>query len=121
VRDALLSYFRGKQLAAQPTDTTNWYPGSGMGGKSPTANQGCRDGWYPLDTTTVLPLIGLSVGEFGKTSWGGVIEYCRDFDPAASKSANAPPQAAALRFNANISAGAVPDPSVLANNVILTL
>lgn len=121
VRDALLSYYRGKQLVAAATDVTNWYPGAGMGGKAPASNQGCRDGWYPLDTSNVLPLIGLSQGEFGQTSWGGRIEYCRDYDPAASKSANAPPHAAALRFRSDISQGAAPDAAVLGNNVILTL
>lgn len=121
VRDALLSYYRGKQLVAAATDTTNWYPGSGMGGKSPGANQGCRDGWYALDTTTVLPLVGLSQGEFGLTSWGGRLEYCRDYDPAASKSANAPPHAAAIRLRSDVSQGLAPDAAVIGNNVILTL
>lgn len=121
VRDALLSYYRGKQLSAAATDTTNWFPGSGYGGANPASHQGCRDGWYELDTTNVLPLIGLSQGEFGRTSWGGRIEYCRDYDPAASKGANAPPHAAALRFRSDVSQGAAPDAAVLGNNVILTL
>ncbi|MGV6941969.1 type II secretion system protein [Stenotrophomonas maltophilia] len=121
VRDALLSYYRGKQLTANATDTTNWYPGTGLGGAAPASNQGCRDGWYPLDSSDVLPLAGLSQGEFGRTSWGGRIEYCRDFDPAASKSANAPPHAAAIRFRSDISQGAAPDAAVLGNNVVLTL
>lgn len=121
VRDALLSYYRGKQLAAAPTDTTNWYPGSALAGMSPAGNQGCRDGWYALDATAVLPLIGLSREEFGVTAWGGRIEYCADYDPLASKSPNAPPHAAALRFLASASSGGAPDPSVLSNNVLLTL
>ncbi|WNH54792.1 type II secretion system protein [Stenotrophomonas oahuensis] len=121
VRDALLSYYRGKQLSAAATDTTNWFPGSGYGGANPASHQGCRDGWYELDSTNVLPLIGLSQGEFGRTSWGGRIEYCRDYDPAASKGANAPPHAAAIRFRSDVSQGAAPDAAVLGNNVILTL
>lgn len=121
VRDALLSYYRGRQLAASATDTTNWYPGAGMAGTAPAANQGCRDGWYPLDSTDVLPLVGLSQGEFGRTSWGGRVEYCRDFDPANSKAANAPPHAAAIRFLADVSRGAAPDAAILSNNVVLTL
>lgn len=121
VRDALLSYYRGRQLTAAATDTTNWFPGSGMGGANPTGNQGCRDGWYRLDSTTLLSIVGLAAEEFGSTSWGGRIEYCRDYDPTAVKAANAPPHAAALRFNARVSQGGAPDASVLSNNVILTL
>lgn len=121
VRDALLSYYRGKQLAAAPTDSTNWYPGSSLAGKSPAGNQGCRDGWYALDSAQILPLIGLSREEFGVTAWGGRVEYCADYDPLSSKSPNAPPHAAALRFLASASSGSPPDPSVLSNNVLLTL
>ncbi|WP_186008291.1 type II secretion system protein [Xanthomonas arboricola] len=121
VRDALLSYYRGRQLTASATDTTNWFPGSGLGGRAPSSNMGCRDGWYQLDTANVLTLVGLSPNEFGLTSWGGRVEYCRDYDPTTSKAENAPPHAAALRIRASVSTGAAPDPSVLANNVILTL
>lgn len=121
VRDALMSYYRGKQLTAAATDTTNWFPGSTLAGRTPASNQGCRDGWYALDSTPVLPIIGLSQQEFGVTAWGGRIEYCADYDPLASKTPNAPPHAAALRFRAAVSSGAAPDPSVLSNNVILTL
>ena len=121
VRDALMSYYRGKQLTAAATDTTNWFPGSTLAGRSPSSNQGCRDGWYALDSTAVLPTIGLSQQEFGVTAWGGRIEYCADYDPLAAKAPNAPPHAAALRFRASVSTGAAPDPSVLSNNVILTL
>ncbi|CAD7740064.1 type II secretion system protein [Xanthomonas phaseoli pv. dieffenbachiae] len=121
VRDALLSYYRGRQLTASATDTTNWFPGSGLGGRAPSSNMGCRDGWYPLDQSNVLTLVGLSPNEFGLTSWGGRVEYCRDYDPTTSKAENAPPHAAALRIRASVSTGAAPDPTVLANNVILTL
>lgn len=121
VRDALMGYYRGKQLAASSTDFTNWFPGSALAGKSPATNQGCRDGWYALNTSDVLPLIGLAREEFGVTAWGGRIEYCADFDPLAGKAPNAPPHAAALRFHASVSSGVAPDAFVQSNNVILTL
>ncbi|MBP2480151.1 prepilin-type N-terminal cleavage/methylation domain-containing protein [Stenotrophomonas sp. PvP093] len=121
VRDALLAYYRGKQISAAATDTTNWYPGSALAGKSPAGNQGCRDGWYALDSTQILPLVGLSQQEFGVTAWGGRFEYCADFDPLGNKSPNAPPHAAAVRFNADVSSASPPDPMVISNNVVLTL
>ncbi|WP_440569569.1 type II secretion system protein [Stenotrophomonas sp. STK17_22] len=121
VRDALLAYYRGKQVSAAYTDTTNWYPGSDMAGRTPGANQGCRNGWYELDRTQILPQVGLSQEEFGTTTWGGRFEYCADFDALGTKSPNAPPHSAAIRFNAEVSAGLAPDPMVISNNVLLTL
>jgi prepilin-type N-terminal cleavage/methylation domain-containing protein len=114
IRDSLLQFVRAKQLAASATDTTNWYPaptGLSMAGAAPGTNQGCRDGWYDLSAANVdvLPQVGLSREEYGKTSWGGAIQYCRDFDPTGLKSPNAPPQWAALRILKSVSQGGAPD------------
>lgn len=125
IRDALTAYFRGLQASAPAESTTNWLPGAGMGGKDPAvaANQGCRDGWYDLSTTTVLPTIGLSQTELGITGWGGHVEYCRVYDPTAGLSEAAPPYYAALRIRKSVSLGQNPDntASAPANNVVFTL
>lgn len=125
VREAFLSYLRAQQLTASPTDTTNWYPPNPgtMGGQNPVTNQGCRDGWYDLSTSTVLATVGLAKEEFGITAWGGRVEYCRDYDPTATKVPNATPHYAAVRINKTPStgtAGNAPDAAVIGNNIILT-
>lgn len=135
LRDSLLQYVRAKQLAAAATDTTNWYPAPSaapsLAGATPNTNQGCRDGWYDLSAANVdvLPQVGLSREEFGTTSWGGAIHYCRDFDPTGTKAPNAPPQWAALRVHKSVSQGIGPDPGAGAaapatggalNNLFLT-
>lgn len=122
VRDAFIFYMRGRQITAAAGDTTNWYPSgsSSMGGALPSSNQGCRDGWYPLSSGDLLATIGLSTSEYATTTWGGAIQFCRDYDPTGSKGANASPHFAALRINSNVSLGIDPDPTVLGNNVVLT-
>lgn len=128
-RGSLLSYLRAKQISAGAGDTTNWYPNQAgasaagsMSGASPATNQGCRDGWYDLSSASVivLPAVGLSREEYGTTSWGGRIEYCRDYDPTAAKSPNAAPHFAAIRILADVSSGGAPDGSVAGNNIVLT-
>lgn len=123
LRDAFVSYMVTQQRTASATDTTNWYPSgaSSMGGASPATNQGCRDGWYNLNTsTTILPTIGLTPTEYGLTMWGGAVEFCRDYDPNASAAPNAPPHNAAIRINKSVSQGIAPDSSVISNNIVLT-
>lgn len=129
VRDSLLSYFRAEQVTAAGGDTTNWYPNQAgaaaagtLSGASPSTNQGCRDGWYNLSdaTVTVLATVGLAQQEFGATAWGGPIQYCRDFDPTGTKTANAPPHYAAIRILRNVSGGGAPDAAVAGNNVVVT-
>lgn len=121
VRDALTSYLRTQQLTAAAGDTTNWYPAGSpsQAGKTPNAStQFCRDGWYPLTTSSVLTTAGLSPSEFGVTAWGGLIEYCRDYDPAVS-AANTPPHYAAIRFNKNVSLAAAPS-AVATDNILIS-
>lgn len=126
VRDGFAAYFRAKVISASASDSTNWYPGPSLGIPNlatitPILNQGCRDGWYDLSTTDILNQIGLTASELGRTAWGGTVEYCRDYDPAGTSGANAPPHFAALRINRNVSAAVAPDlvtPAI--SNVVLS-
>lgn len=122
LRERLLSEFVVKQQSATAGDTTNFFPvaSASLAGQTPATNQGCRDGWYSLATSTVLNGIGLAASEYGATAWGGAIEYCRDYDPAGTSGANVVPHYAALRIRANVSAGVTPDSVVSGNNVVLT-
>lgn len=129
VRDSLLSLYRSNQLTASASDQTNWYPNQeGLAepgnrvNSNPLGNSGCRDGWYRLDdpASMILATAGLSILEYGQTTWGGAIEYCRDFDPTAVKDLDMPPHYAALRIHHDASKGMVPDPAIPGNNVIVT-
>lgn len=127
VRDTLLGYLRSREISAAAGDNTNWFPnqignsaGGSLTGAAPAANQGCRDGWYTLATdTTILLTIGLSPEEFGRTAWGGAIQYCRDYDPNGTSGANNPPHYGALRINKNVSTGAAPS-ATPGDNIVLT-
>lgn len=128
IRDAMLSYLRTQQLTASGSDTTNWYPNQNglsspgnRAGMNPMVNQGCRDGWYRLDdaASQILPRLGLSTMEYGKTAWGGSIEYCRDYDPTGSQNSDEPPHYGALRISSDVSSGQPPH-SLPGNNVVLT-
>lgn len=123
IRDSFINFFRANQITAASSDTTNWFPSGtpALSGANAATNQGCKDGWYNLLTnTSILPMIGLSQTEFGITAWGGVIEYCRDYDPTNTKIANAPPHYGAIRIHNNVSKGITPDVVVLSNNAVLT-
>lgn len=129
IRDSLLSFLRAQQMTAAGGDATNWYPNAagasapgGSAGSAPATNQGCRDGWYDLSngSVLVLPTIGLGAQEFGLTAWGGAVQYCRDYDPTAAKTADAAPHFAAIRINAAVTSGVAPDASVPGNNIVLT-
>ena len=120
VRDAFASYFRQMQ-AGSPGSTTNFYPNSGAAVvASAASNQGCWYNWINLASTSVLTTVGLAPAEFGVTTWGGRIEYCRDYDATGSASADAVPHYGAIRFHRDISGGFAPDTSIASNNVILT-
>lgn len=122
LRDSFLTFFRSAQITAAAGDATNFYPTSttSLAGQTPGTNQGCRDGWYLLTTSTQLATIGLSATEFGSTAWGGAIEFCRDYDPTGTKLPDASPHYAALRIRANVSSGSAPDAAVAGNNIVLT-
>lgn len=119
-RDAFSAYFRMLQ-AASPAATTNFYPNSGASVvANASSNQGCWYNWINLASTSVLTTVGLPPAEFGVTTWGGRIEYCRDYDATGSASADAVPHYGAIRFHRDISGGFAPDTSIASNNVILT-
>lgn len=121
IRDAMLTYFRGKQYAAAVSDATNYYPNDGAAAVgSASGNQGCWYGWVDLSSSSVLGQIGLSSAEYGTTAWGGKVEYCRDYDATSSGSADSSPHYGAIRINKNVSTAANPDSSVSGNNIILT-
>lgn len=122
LQDALLGDFRARQIIAASGDATNFYPAASTSksGLTPGTNQGCRDGWYSLSSTDLLAQVQVSSIQYGKTEWGGAVEFCRDYDPLGTKTPDAPPHKAALRINANVSLGISPDPSVPGNNIILT-
>jgi hypothetical protein len=125
IRDGLMTSYRAASIAAAANDLSNYYPpvSGGLGGQTPGANQGCRDGWYPLDSaggySSILSSLGLASGEYGVTDWGGRIELCRKYDPAGTGTETAPPHYAALRINRNVTAGLSPS-SVASDNAILT-
>ena len=123
LQDAFLSYFRTAQVTAAAGDGTNFYPAatSSMAGQNPAGvQQGCRDGWYSLTTSDILPKIGLTTAQYGTTAWNAPIEYCRDYDPTGTKSPDASPHFAALRIRSNLSLGAAPDSSIPNNNIVFT-
>lgn len=116
IRNSLSSYFSSQLLAAAPGITTNFFPtptGAGApnrSGSDPLTNDGCRNGWYSLDAANVNVLAQLNlmpVNFYGRTAFGGVIQYCADFDPA-NTSADTAPHGAALRFGRNITAASIP-------------
>lgn len=127
MRDAFQNFFRERERMAAANDTTNWYPapnGTGapnLSGANPVTNNGCYDGWYNLAdaNVNVLAQVGLDSGRYGTTQWGGMIQYCRDYNPLAT-GPNSIPHYGAIRFNAQVSTGIAPDPSIPSNNVLLT-
>jgi len=121
LRDKFLGFVVAAQVTALAGDATNFYPtdATSLAGQAPATNQGCRDGWYSLATTNILSQIGMQES-FGRTAWGGPVEYCRDYDASGTKAPNAAPHNAALRIRASVSLGLPPDPAVTGNNVVLT-
>lgn len=131
LHDQLIARFNVKRAAADATDTTNWYPypyaagvpgtpNPNMSGSAAASNQYCWDGWYDLSAANVnvLAQIGLSQQQYGKTAWGGTIEYCRDYDPAL-RGANSLPHFGALRINNSVSLGDPPS-ATAANNLFIS-
>lgn len=122
IQDKSATYFNAMLIKSAAGDATNFYPSgsSSLAGANPGTNQGCRDGWYALNTGDILSTFNLSIGEYGTTKWGGVIEFCRDYDPTGTKAPDATPHFAAIRINKDVTRGIAPDPAVIGNNVIMT-
>lgn len=126
LKSAFQRYFDRMQ-AANPASTANFYPQPAFSQPpvSPAFNEGCREGWYALrlNATDVLEQIGLFnrdyPGEalYGLTAWGGVVEYCRDYDPSGTSPYGTPPHYAALRFNREVSNAFDPSPG---QNIIIS-
>lgn len=85
-----------------------------LGSKTP---DGCWTQWDDLSSTNTLASIGLDRNEYGKTAWGGRIEYCRDYKPDALVGGE-PPFYAALRINKNLKPNSHPAASGPANAII---
>ena len=115
IQNKIIELVNIRTLAGTPGSSTNYLPAAtGVGapnlsGASPGTNEGCYDGWYDLSVANVniLPQLGLSKGEFGTTSWGAVIQYCRDYDSLASGS-NTAPHYGAIRVNYDLTTGIAP-------------
>lgn len=128
--DRLSSEFYTRMRLAAANSSTNFYPLPTNAGApvlvtaNPLANMGCHNGWYQLGAANVniLAQIGLDPAEFGFTAWGGIVEYCADYDPIAidSTTANQAPHYAALRINRDLSSGGAPSNVSYANNVVIT-
>ncbi len=137
IRDAFRRYYRTQQLLVSSGDsTTNYFPNGTCTSPCttagvPTSNQGCYDGWYPIDSNSdLLPKVGISTA-FGnniKTAFNSTIDYCRDYHPMAgtySKSQNAKPNVAALRIRKLLDdTSYTPDRTTgilsSANNIVIT-
>lgn len=125
--DRLSSEFYTRQRISSADSRQNFFPkptntgAPNLSGATPTANNGCHDGWYNLSATNVniLAQIGLDPAEYGVTAWGGAIQYCQDYDPTATGTgtANTPPHYAAIRINSSLSSAAAPSG---VNDVIIT-
>lgn len=124
--DRLASEFYTRMRSSAANSTQNFYPAPNnagapnLSGASLASNMMCHDGWYRLSAANVnvLAQLGLDPTEFGVTAWGGAIDYCRDYDPAGGP-ANTPPHYAALRFNKNLSSGALPT-GLTSGDVVVT-
>lgn len=113
-----------RSISSAPNDITNFYMGPNNTGApnlsgiaNSLTNEGCYDGWYELGSLNVnlLERYGLNRSAYGKTLWGGALEYCRDFDPINSGK-NTLPHSAAIRFNKNVTAG---NPTVTGQNIVI--
>lgn len=114
--DRFSSHFYSKARASESAGV-NHFAGTAasLGG---VQKQGCWVEWDNLSGTTTLESIGLNKNEYGKTAWGGNIEYCRDYKPGGGGAEGQPPFFAALRFNKELKKNS--HPSAATNNVIVT-
>lgn len=127
IRSAMTNFYAGQQ-AANPMSTANFYPQPTdplqrrPADPFPASNQGCREGWYSLESSLfdILAQIGLGTeSQAGQTAWGGSIEYCRDYDPSGTSPYGTAPHFAALRVNRSLSYGQPPDMDP-ANNIVIS-
>lgn len=114
-----LREYTQEMVISNPADVdSNYLPVSSLPsspdytGSNPTSNGGCINGWYDLGSSDVniLSIIGLE-SSYGATLFGGVIEYCTDFDLTAvdASTADTAPHVGALRINRFVTRGGSPD------------
>lgn len=109
-----------KNLNLYPTATGTGAPV--LSGRTPSSNQGCRDGWYDLGASNVniLDVIGLDKAQFGRTPWAGQIQYCRDYDVTGGNGANTFPHYAALRVHTRVAKEKVPSATDFTQNLVIS-
>jgi prepilin-type N-terminal cleavage/methylation domain-containing protein len=127
VRWKIRTGFNATVAAAAAGDTTNHFFKPNLAGSpnligaDPATNQGCRDGWYQLNSidVNVLSYYGLDPQSvYAVTAWGGRIDYCQDYDPT-NAGANVLPHVAALRINKSVTAGSAPSATITQNLILL--
>lgn len=127
IRLKIRTAFNATVAAAPAGDKTNHFfkpnltGAPNLIGADPATNQGCRDGWYELNSVNVnvLAFYGLDPQSvYGITAWGGRVEYCQDYDPTDS-GVNALPHIAALRINKAVTTGAAPTGTASQNLILL--
>lgn len=111
--DRISSSYYAKARATEQSGVNHF---AGSNGSADPAS-GCWSGWDRLISSSTLATIGLNREEYGKTAWGGRVEYCRDYKPGGL--AGQPPFYAALRINKDLKVGSHPS-TTNSNNVIFT-
>ncbi|MBY8168151.1 prepilin-type N-terminal cleavage/methylation domain-containing protein [Vibrio fluvialis] len=107
------------QLSAQAGDLSNFFF-KPSGGATDIGQLNCPSGWFDLSTTDALEHYGIGPKEvYGQTSWGGVIDYCADYDPQG-KGEDKPPHNAALRLNIDVTKGIAPN-NISSDNLIIII
>lgn len=112
--DRFSSHFYAKSRVSEQSGVNHF------AGLMPTLGyktDGCWTQWDDLSSTNTLASIGLDRNEYGKTAWGGRIEYCRNYKPTALVGGE-PPFYAALRINKNLRPNSNPAASGSANAII---
>ncbi|MEB8288029.1 type II secretion system GspH family protein [Aeromonas veronii] len=95
-QQAVLGNGAGKSDNFHVTPTNAGSPD--LSGREPIANGGCRRGWYKLadGSNNIVSVLGLD-SRYASDAWGNSIEYCNDYDPAAT-GVDTPPHTAAFRL-----------------------
>lgn len=116
--DRISSHYYATARVSEDASKNN-FAGDNATQVSPSVN-GCWVAWDDLSSnaSNMLPSIGLNKNEYGKTAWGGKIEYCRDYKPNGL--GGVPPFYAALRINRDLKFGSNPDPYNNNKNIVIT-
>lgn len=118
VKHRMRETFTYQQLSSQAGDLTNHFyqPSTGS---TDVGQLNCPSGWFDMSQSDVLEQYGIAPKEvFGLTAWGGVIDYCPDYDPQGT-GIDTPPHNGALRININVTKGAAPNNTEADNLIII--